>query len=308
MRSFILLALSGLLLASCGGDKSLEDHQKEKANVEANRLASVAGTYRGSIKSQQSGESIGAMELELHVVRLPNDSGDTTTNKARLEGRVTVYSSAEQSSAVIELAEFASNDEGSAGTFSGRLSVPLRNSTVQLTINGNINGGSFTGTLSPSSRPGSPASFALTRDGALDFGGQDSVEPNPVRMQLYSGSFQDPNCIPRRRGTPCRGPETVKVRLRLDRNPQSADEAFLNHFLETQFVGLQLSFDEVTFALPGAELNEKAGTIRFQGIVQGSISTQASLRCRKRDAGWSCNYSSGSFGISYQFDLRPGEQ
>lgn len=304
MKLFTTLLLSTLLLAACGGDKSLEEHQKEKAEVEANRLSSVAGTYRGSITGQRTGESMGALEVQLNVIRVPNDSGDTTTNKARLEGRVTVYGS-QQSSAVIELAEFTSEGDSGNGSFSGRISVPLRNTTVQLTINGSIRGSSFSGSISPTSRPGSAASFALTKNGALDYGGQNSVDPNPSRVQLFSGAFRDPNCAqPRSPG--CRGTDQVQVRLRLDRNAQNADEAFLNHFLDSQFVGLQVSFDQTTFALPNAELNERAGTIRFQGVVQGSISTQVNFNCKQQNQGWRCHWSSGSFGIAYDFNLVPG--
>jgi hypothetical protein len=305
MKKLASILLASLLLTACGGDKSLDEHQKEKAAQEATRLATVAGTYRGSITSQRTGQAIGGFEIELNVARVPNDSGDTTNSKSRLEGRVTVYAS-QQSSAIIELAEFASDGNSGDGTFSGRITVPLRGTSVQLSLNGAIRGAAFTGTLSPTSRPGTPASFSLTRNGALGDGGQNSIDPNPSRAQDFTGSFQDPNCAPRR-DRPCRSGETVPVRLRLDRGAQSVDEAFLNHFLDSQFVGLQLTFDETTtLALPGAELNERAGTIRFQGIVQGSISTQATFNCTRLGQGWRCQYAIGSFGISYNFDLSPG--
>lgn len=309
MRILTWTLLATLMLSACGKDKSLEDHQKEKAEQEANRLSAVAGNYRGSITSQRTGESMGGFEIQLSLKKVPNDSSDNSSSKSRLAGSATVYSGGQQTSAVIELADFSSSNEDAAnGTFSGRLTVPLRNASVQLLINGAIRGDSFTGTITPDSRPGTAANFNLVKGGALN-GGQNSTNPNPSRTTIYSGSFKDPNCAPRRGGrSPCRNGEIVQVRLRLDRNPQTADEAFLNNFLDSQFVGLQASFDEATLSMPNAELNERGGTIRFQGIVQGSISTQASLNCSKLGAGWRCRYASGNFGISYDFDVLPGAQ
>lgn len=304
-NTLILLTTCLLALTACGGDKSLKEHQKQETDAECARLGKAAGNYRGGITSQRTGESIGGFETSLEVRRVPADTGEASTvDKCRLEGRVTVFSR-QQSTAVLELAQFTSDGDGGNGSFSGRISVPADSgSAVQLSLNGTIANGAFSGTLTPTSRPGTAASFSLVKDGALVNDGQNSVDPDPSRSEIYSGSFRDPNCTNRNRG--CRGGDTVSVRMRLSRNPQNGNQAFLNHFLDNQLVGIQLNFDQTTLALPGAELNERAGTIRFQGIVQGSISTQATLACQRLNAGWRCSYASGSFGISYNFDVMPG--
>ncbi len=307
------IAVSALLISGCGKDKTLDQFHDQEVNEELSKLQAISGQYRGTITDERTNSAMGLFEIDLNASLQPTNSSDNSkvANQAVLKGGMTLIN-ATQSSAALQTAQYYSDDNSDHGSFSGTLSLVSRSGTVLMAVTGTINGNSFTGVITPSDHPGSSGRFTLTKGAPLPHDGQHSTNPGfPDSTLVYKGSYIDSTLE-----KVCRGPHPnphlcnghrgpVALTMTVNKAAASISEAFLNNFLDQKLVEVQIAFgDDHTVALTASELDEKAGTLRFQGVVHGPIDSQTTLICKaNNNAGYHCNYyNGGGAGTTIPFD------
>jgi hypothetical protein len=166
--SFLSLVTLSAFLISCAKDHDLDDYKQEQFQKDYAKVASAAGRYSGTLKSNRTGETISALQITLSVDAKSVNSTDQSKDTVK--------------PVIAADIEFAGNDDGVevpasnavyspvSGLFHAELPIP--NGTdpnmTALVIN-------FTGTISPNGTligtmlaPGNDqhgANFSLTRGG-----------------------------------------------------------------------------------------------------------------------------------------------
>jgi hypothetical protein len=311
---FTVLALS-FLAVGCGADKTLDEYNAEKANQELTQNQKAAGSFRGSLLNQSTGQPMGAVDLELQAPQIPVQNGDNTGTTVRsvLQGTVTVYTAQGFGQGSITSASFTKakdyTDDLPKGTVSGLVSVTVGTQTYSFTIFAGLVGATLTGTITPN-QPGVTGSFSATKGAPLPDAGQGSIDPNAPRgIKLYGGLYSDPNSECRnpqfKNTTYCKGvdPDHLKVQMSLNFNPANSGVLFDNLFLNEKTVIVDVEMDNHDYAMQGTAYNVGAGTISFNGTLPGDTAT-TTFNCNSRGMStFHCTYQNAKLLQPYSFDV-----
>jgi hypothetical protein len=313
--NFTLIALAAILASSCGGDKSLDEYQRQESNQNLAQAQVVAGTFRGLLTKQGTSQNMGALEVQLQAVPVPVQDGTGTgsVNRAVIQGNVRiVYGAQETTASLTQGAFLPSDDDVSIGSVSGSINVNLGSggaagSNVAFTLSGTYNHGNFSGTITPTGGvTGTTGSFNLQRDAAMPTVGQGSILPTPDASKYYAGTYANDTCVKYPGNLFCQGadPNKQPVTMTVNENPSSSGYAFVNLFADIKTYIVQLNFGTLAISLPTAELNTDKKTLTFEGLSSGNT-IPSTLSCQATNSTtYNCSYRSEGFGTTLKFTVQ----
>lgn len=319
---FSLLSICVVCLSFGCKDMSVDEYNEKKTQKDLADLQPAEGRWVGDVSSDRTGEKIGSFEFNIERLLTPGISTASSnilervanSNKASLRGDVTLINDV-RSTAIIQNANFVAFGNTGSGTFTGSISLPSQNNKKrEMTISGTISGNQFSGQIKPSGNDsGFTGKFLVIRDGSLP-GAVNSGESRAgsdvsFEYRTYVGSFLNPICKGANPPKDLCGGESkgmIGVKLTINTEAPTPEETFYNSFIDQKTAVVQVLFDDfLSIVFPSGLFTQPEGTLKADVTVQGSITTQESIKCFPTATSYHCNFINSSRGTSWSFDLQP---
>lgn len=298
------------LLSACAKDKTAEEHQREKHQRNLAQIEAAAGVYTGIVNSEQTGEVLGAMKLNLWTDTKPKESpnGDPAIGSPVLRGEVDFLDDRTYSfsiknsyydpstgyfSSEVEIMRGGQGGPPSPGEGGGDGSGGMGGGKAEIVkVSGYIQGSSFNGAVFALDHPGYGGRFELVRDRGEGLEEQlkrarPGKSSRGERLATFVGE------------TEFRVSKNVRpVHIVVDNPKTGRDEDFLDIVNPVKKVELGLNYGKsISFLFPDTTYDTRQGYIvASKKVLVEGLQQNMTIECRETDGQLSCGHSSSSLG------------
>lgn len=291
----MILAVFGL---GCAKDRTLEDWKREKTQQDLGKLQTVDGEYVGQVTSVIDQSVLGDLKFSLaaktQVSTAPGvskaDEQPVLVGNLTFTGRQTLVAVAKDS-----------YYDPTSGKFQANIPIVRSSGTTeQLTLTGNIQGDSFTGTIEALGQPDFGGTFSLSRGGTNPAGSAGAQKPDSNTQAVDSAlSLRQRSFIGT---TEFKSGETLAVNFVILDPRRTSEEEFLSLFYPVKTVEVGLNYgDSIVISHASAQWDQRVGTLTGQTVLtRDTEKVNLLLDCKQgitpTDPAWTCQHLSGAMG------------
>ncbi len=289
--SSLLFLATCLTLSGCAEERDYWDWRRDRLAEDVSELEDISGTYRGTLSSKSTDETLGALEITLtpQIRVIPGVNGERADGQPALATRITFEDSTTRF-AVTAL-------DGYYDKPAGRIEVTLTiarsgGRSEQMVLSGSVANGALAGNLE------------IT--GASELAGRFQVRKNRlesltqiVEKLKSEGTSQDGPSTRVWRGTTVFGMGEERPVTAVFIDPTvSPEEQFLNRFAPVQVVQFALNYgNSVRLVHDAALWDRRTGKLTGRAqLFRGVSSTEIVTECQASQDSWTCTHQSQGLG------------
>ncbi|MFL5814400.1 MAG: MarR family winged helix-turn-helix transcriptional regulator [Bdellovibrionia bacterium] len=278
-KSVTLMMLVALAssISSCMGDRTTEDYANEQSRKEQAKLQEIAGTYRGNLVSNETGQSLGTLTLQLDsYTDVQNSSDGLTKIQVPVAKGTLFYSGINRSQINFDKYYYDSNSKLL------QIQVPIvdaSKTTQILSLRGTFSGDQLTGDIE--ALGGYSSSFTLVKNGPL----VQAQNLNAIRGATAIAAGDETFV----------GTDNTSYKLTIQYPGDNTQQLFMNLFLPQRTVTATLIIGRTKLAFTSAILDERYNTLKGDAVFN---TYPIELRCTRTGHGtpaekWDCQTMAG---------------
>ncbi len=294
MKKLAIALTTLFVLAACAKDKTTDEYQREKAQQNLALYDSVAGSYSGVVTSKETGEVLGAMQLNLRADRLVNPPKDSD-----LAIGTPILSGTAKFLDETETTLVAPNGfyDPANGAYQAEILIGRGGGIEVVQLTGTIGATALSGTVQSKSSPEMGGRFVLQKNGepiqTLLERARPGWRPNPDgrnKVRSFTGETNFPNAGVTR---------AVRTVILQPLTGTAAD--FLD--LISPVKGVQISFNyssSVNLVFSNALYDRRQGLITGESVFSlgDGRSVKISTECRENGDRLSCSHLTASGAVA----------